>query len=191
MSATELFHKDGRSAGVYVCEGCRTVAPSKEAAEQCSNCRLYKCDKCGADCDKHWTRCKSCRDKDDAEKEAKRFADAEKLTSWDGWVYCEGTGDDGFSTSLQELLDECENEGVEIPDYVWACEANYFVKATVSDITAWLEGEAYADWDPSTLNGLDELKAALDKFNEANAEVCSYAPDYTRAVIIPKEAGDE
>jgi hypothetical protein len=46
---------------------------------------------------------------------------------------------------------------------------------------------AWEDWDPDSLHWLEELKAALEKFNEANAAVCSYFPDYTKAVLVPKD----
>ena len=49
-----------------------------------------------------------------------------------------------------------------------------------------MEGEAYEDFDFNDLNGLTELKAALDAFNAANEDKISYSPDYKRAVILTK-----
>jgi hypothetical protein len=189
MNATELFHKDGKSANVFYCGKCRNVAASQSTAEQC--CNNYICTRCGNDTGSRcWIVCDECRSKEDAEKERARFEKSEKLTTWDGWVFCEGTGNDGFSESLSDFYDNWSDEhdeGGTLPEYVWACTENYFVNASLDDITERLAGDAYEDWDPDTLKGLDELRSALQKFNEANADVCSYHPDYTKAILIKAE----
>jgi len=57
---------------------------------------------------------------------------------------------------------------------------------SATQITSGMEGEAYEDFDFNDLNGLTELKAALDAFNAANEDKISYSPDYKRAVILTK-----
>jgi len=189
MNATELFLKEGKSAGVWYCEKCRTVHSAAQLAEQC--CQNYKCTTCGADAGKHYLRCESCRDKEDQEKERQRFEAAEKLTTWEGWIFCDGQGsNEGYFENIEEFMDWLSDEYEEgIPEikYVWACKANHFVNADVGDITERMNDVAWEDWDPETLNGLPELKAALDKFNEANKDVCSYSPDYTKAVLLNQQ----
>lgn len=185
MNAMELFLKDGRSAAVFYCGQCRIVHPSEAEANQC--CAPYRCDKCGHETPRYHTRCDACRRIVEAEAERVRFEKAEKLTAWDGFIYRDGTGRDGYSQSLEDFYDywECDHDdGDEFPQYVWACKANHFVNADVSDITERMADEAYEDWEPDTLDGLEELKAAIDKFNEANADVCSYQPDYTKAILL-------
>lgn len=186
MNATELHLKDGKSAGIFFCAKCRHVAGSQHLAEQC--CNNYLCSKCGKDVgSRMWLVCEPCRDAADLEKERERFEKSEKLTEWNGWVYLEGTGREGFSESLSDFYDnwaDDHDEGGELPKYVWACKANHFVRADVSDITERMCDDAYEDFEPDTLNGLDELKAALDKFNEVNAAVCSYQPDYSKAILL-------
>ena len=175
MNATELFLKTGKPAGIFFCEKCRLVAATQERAGQC--CQNYKCSKCGKDTgSRSWLICDACRDAESAAKERDRFEKAEKLTKWDGWV-CNG---DDFYESIEDMLDVLD----EAPEYVWACKADHFVRAEVSDIIDRMDDDAYEDWYPETLNGLEELKAALNKFNEANKDVCSYTPDYTKAVLI-------
>ena len=179
MNATELFHKDGKPAGLFYCEKCRMMAQNRETAEQC--CQNYKCSVCGRDTgERHWLICEECRRADDARKEREHFEKAEKLHSCDGPVW---HGDE-FYQDLETMLDMLD--GDPLPKYVWASNENHFVHACVEDITGCMEGDAYEDWDPETLNGLDELKVALDKFNEANKEVVSYTPDYTKAVMVEK-----
>lgn len=186
MNATELYLKDGKSAGIFYCEKCRCVAGSQVLAEQC--CKDYLCSKCGKDVgSRSWLVCDACRAADEIAKEHERFEKAEKLTTWDGWVYLEGIGSEGFSQSLSDFYDNWadeHDEGGELPKYVWACKVNHFVNADVSDITDRMADEAYEDWDADTLDGLDELKAALAKFNEVNAAVCSYQPDYSKAILL-------
>ena len=186
MNATELYLKEGKSAGVFYCEKCRNVAGSQHLAEQC--CKNYLCSKCGKDTgSRSWLVCDACRAADEVAKERARFEKAEKLSAWDGLVYLEGTGRDGFSDSLSDFYDnwaDDHDEGGELPKYVWACKANHFVNAAVSDITERMCDYAYEDFDPETLDGLDELKSALQKFNEANAAVCSYGPDYSKAILL-------
>lgn len=186
MNATELYLKEGKSAGIYYCGKCRNVAASQHLAEQC--CQNYLCSKCGKDVgSRSWLVCDSCRAASEVDKERERFEKAEKLTAWGGLVYLDGTGRDGFSESISDFWDNWESdhdESDEKPKYVWACKANHFVRADLSDITEPIDGAAYEDWDWQTLNGLDDLKAALDKFNEANAAVCSYLPDYSKAILL-------
>ena len=185
MNATELFLKEGKSAGVFYCEKCRFIHRTSAEADQC--CQPYKCDKCGKEIERYRTRCNACRNAADEEVERVRFEKAEKLTAWDGWVFSEGIGRDGYSHSLSDFYDNWadeHDEGGVPPKYVWACKATHFVRADVSDITERMADDAYEDWEPDTLNGLVELKAALDKFNEVNADVCSYRPDYTKAILL-------
>lgn len=185
MNATELFHQDGKSAEIFYCGQCRIVARSKELAELC--CAKRKCQRCGGEAPSGWLICDACRKLKEVEEEKERFEKAEKITKWDGWVFSEGHGyQDGYFESLSEFLDWCQDE--EIPEsevtYVWACKSNQFVNADVSDITERICDNAYEDFEPDCLNGLEELKAALEKFNEANACQLAYNPDYTKAVLI-------
>ena len=115
------------------------------------------------------------------------ITDAKKKKEWDGWVYLEGTGRDGYSESLSDFWDNWESdheEGDEKPAYVWACKKNHFAVADVSDITERIADNGYEDFDVDTLDGLDELKAAIEKFNDANKEVVSYEPDYGVAILL-------
>ena len=78
--------------------------------------------------------------------------------------------------------------GLDIPEYLWTCEANHFVRVDVSDVTERLDDCSYEDWDPETLNGLEALKEALNAFCEANKDVVSYTPNFKKAVLLGRAA---
>lgn len=183
VNAIELFHKDGRSAGVWHCEKCRIVAPSQEQAEAC--CRPYKCTGCGAECERYHTLCRVCVEAKQEQQERERFDKAEKLTEWDGWVYSDGRGfQDGYFDSLDDFMEFVLEEGIEPPNYVWACKSEAFACIDVDHVLEHIEQNGYDDFDSDTLKGIPELKAALNAFTEANKDVLSYTPDYSTAVLL-------
>ena len=168
---------------VYACGKCGHVKSSDVEAESC--CRPSICP-CGKNPnDPGWTLCNDCRRSKEIERERARFEKAEKVTAWDGPVYLEGAGNEFFS-DLEEFLQWWQDEAVdwdgEPPAYVWTCHVRNTVSADVSDITEhieWPEGMEDAE-----LKGLDELRAAVDAFNAANAEFKSWEPNYKRALIL-------
>jgi hypothetical protein len=182
MNATELYLKDGRSARIFFCARCRCVAPTEDLAGKC--CQNYHCQVCGKDTgERGWLVCNACRCRGEEVKEASRFARAEKLSQWDGWIYAEGVGDEYFDC-VETMLEACDSDGLDAPEYVWACKENHFIQGAVSDITERVADEAYEGFDPDGLEGLDELKDAIEKFNKANKDVVSYSPDYTKALVL-------
>ena len=186
MNAIELYLEHGKSAGIFYCEKCRQVAGSQVLAEQC--CQNYLCSKCGKDVgSRSWLVCDACRAADETAKERERFEKAEKLTAWDGWVYLEGTGNNGYSESLSDFYDrwaDANGEDADLPEYVWACKSEQFVTVDFDGIMENIEENGYEDFDSRTLNGLEELKAAIKQFEAANAGVLSYSPDFTKAILI-------
>jgi hypothetical protein len=205
MNATELFHQDGRTAGVFYCAECRHVAKTREQADGC--CAPYKCTRCGCDVDRktYRTVCPPCEEAKRREKEAARFAAAEKVTEWDGWIYCEEVSgyNDHYFVNVGELEDyiaseipdevemallseEEQAEVIRMPAYVWTCTANAFAAASLDQITEQIADNAYEDFDCADLRGLDALQAAVDAFNEANAGILCYSPNYKRALILSK-----
>jgi hypothetical protein len=145
-----------------------------------------KCRECGKQSGS-WLVCDECRRKREDAKEVERFEKAEKLTKWDGWVYLEGYGcRNGYFESVDDFLDWCACEDDNLPEYIWTCKPNHFVHADVSDITGRMD-DAFEDFDPDCdLHGMEELRVAIEKFNEANKDVVAYEPDYTKAVLIAR-----
>jgi hypothetical protein len=190
MNATELFHQDGRTAGVFYCGECRHVARTREQADGC--CAPYKCTRCGVDVPRKNFRtvCPPCEEAKRQEKEAARFAAAEKVTEWDGWIYSEGHGhSDGYfrdPSELREWIEEDSDEGAEMPAYVWTCTEESFARTSMDQITDPISENAYEDFDCDSLEGIDALQSAIDAFNEANKRIVSYLPNYKRALILGK-----
>lgn len=186
MNAIELYHQDGKSAGIFYCSSCRHVKRTEGEANEC--CTPTKCRYCGKESGRqHYLACESCDRANQAKKEEERFEKARKLTEWDGWVYLDGTGNNGYSESISDFWDNWESdhdEADEKPAYVWACKENHFAVVDISYITDRIDDDAYEDFNTDGLKGLEELKAAIEKFNEANKDVVSYEPDYGIAILL-------
>jgi hypothetical protein len=104
---------------------------------------------------------------------------------WDGWVYSEGLGyQDGYFQDVESLLDHCVVDEIQPPAYCWACNPIWFAHVDVGQVLDWINDGAYEDFDSDTLSGVEDLKAALEVFNAANKDVCSYEPNYSKAVLL-------
>ncbi len=186
MDSIELFHQDGKSSKIFYCSKCRIVWPDKEKADRC--CEPTKCQYCGKESGRqHYLACGPCDRANEIKRETARFEKAEKLVKWDSWVYLDGVGSDGFFESVSHFSEiwECDHdENEEIPDYVWACKKIPFAAVDFDRIIERICEEAYEDFDSDSLKGVDELKAAVEKFNEANKDIVSYEPDYSKAILL-------
>lgn len=182
MNAMELHLPDGRPAGVHYCSQCRNVfggMNSQPRAEQC--CQNYRCSDCGQDTgSRYMLRCRACVTAGEEAAERKKFEAAEKLTRWDGFIY---DGNEYFDT-VDCFLDYLAGEDRPVPEYVWACRSKAFVKPCLDSLLDSFMDESYEDFEPSDLHGLEELKQSLARFEEANKEVVSYLPDYSKAVLL-------
>jgi len=181
MQAQELFLASGKSAGVFYCTSCKVVRKTHEEAEDC--CSPCKCQQCGVETEHYNTICKACQRKKERAAEVARFEKAEKLTSFDGWLFY---GDKYYET-MCDLLDDIDDDA-DIPEYVWATTVCHFVRleiGAVEELSVDVDS-AYEDFD-SAPDGLDELKTSIEAFNKANAHHISYMVDYSKAVLVSKE----
>ncbi len=87
---------------------------------------------------------------------------------------------------MDDLCDHLESAGEEWPEYVWAAKPTTVIQGldVASVVEHRIEAHGWEDMDDNDLNGVAELQAALDKFEEANATVKSYWPDYTTAILL-------
>ncbi len=185
--AIELYHKDGRSAGVFYCSECRIVHKTEQEAAACHGERLCDCGKKMDWNERFCAKCSACRQKDFEEKERakelERYRDARLITEaeYDGGMIYSG---DRYYDSVEDLIEHCEAYETPIPVYVWACKNVGLPLVDISDITDRLIEEGWEDMDESDLYGVDELNAAIDAFNEANRDVAVYQADYSTAIKL-------
>jgi hypothetical protein len=156
----------------------------------------------------HRTVCQPCEAKKDAEREAARFAAAEKISEWDGWIYCESPQgyNDGYFSGVSDLedyisdntpdaeemaeLDEEERADIpKMPAYVWTCDEDCFATVSLEGIMENIADNGYEDFDTADLSGTEELGAAIEIFNTANRGVVSYSPNYKKALILGMNSG--
>lgn len=190
MNAVELFHQDGRPAGVFFCHKCRAVKKDKADADSC--CEPKICPKCGGDMGNYHAICSACWTLDRQAKENERMAKADKLEVWGGPVYHEGFGDnEWYFANLDELLDYAadngyKNEPETLPEYVFVCnEIPFKCYSFGSFMEHTCDGmfEGHMDF----IKGEDSLKLAFKRFEAMNKELVSWDVDYTRAVKVPRE----
>jgi hypothetical protein len=196
MNPVELFKKDGTPANAWVCGVCGKIYAANSSAEGC--CRCYICGevieqgKIGkGDFSSYHGKC---WDKQQDKIRAERIAKAEKLETWDGWVYNEGPGggpNDDYAASMDELVEYLENllsdgdiDLADWPEYVFVCNVENCA-ISLREVLDNVAERMFEDWEDQ-LNGEGELQKAIDKFNEANKDLHSYSPDYKRVVKVPK-----
>ena len=171
MNAKELFLKDGKTANVYYCSECRIVAKDKEVAENC--CKRSNCKYCGKIVERlHWLAHQECIEKD-------KITKAEKLDTWDGWVFYE----DKYYTTADELIEELEDSGESVPEYIFICKTIPFPMIKMDHLIESIEESSYEEITDQ-LTGLDELSEAINGFNEDNKDLVSYLPDETKMVRL-------
>lgn len=182
--AIELYKQDGTSAGIFYCSECRSVYRTKEEADGCHGERTCEC---GGKIERYYSTCSACRNKAwKAEQEAKereRFEKAEKVSYADykGGMLFDG---DKYHDDLESLEDDLFD--VSLPAYVWACKDIGVPKANSDSIIENLLENMWEDADHNDLNGLEELDAAIEKFNAANQSISVWEPDYSTAIILTR-----
>lgn len=191
MNATELFHKDGRPAGVWYCGKCRLSFSHREPAEQC--CLPNPCVVCGKPCERmFYTTCDSCRSAQRIAREHERYTKAVKLTEWDGWVYVEDMGfQDGYFQDIDELELYCLEDGAELPRYAWTCSTKPLVHVEADDIYYCVFMDSEEDRERYRIKGFEEIGKAVGAFNEANKHLLTYQPDFTRCVLMKQAQANE
>ena len=162
------------------------------AAEQLAkeHCEPKLCT-CGKECKKHYTICQECSDRKQVEKEAAAFEKAKKVSieEYEGQaVYWEdgppgSSCGDGYYSGIDELLDLCEDEGFDLPKYVWATTpVDLHIRA--ASILENALSEHYEDaYDDLGDKAETELQKLLDEWC-AKQKIRSWEKDYGVAVLI-------
>lgn len=194
MNAQELFKRVGKEDSVFetthrwFCGKCGQIKHDKNLAESC--CKPTVC-VCGKEVEEeYYTTCRVCRDELDRKRERDRFDKSERLTEWDGPVFLGGYGyNEGYFENIEEFLDCFADEELEASnlEYVWCCDkvplANLDLDSILEDSTQ----EAYDGFEYDDFKGLEELRAAIDKFNELNKDVVSWTPNYKKCLLLDRQ----
>lgn len=164
---------------------------SKDTARQSAlfHCAPKEC-ACGKAIDrKYWTICTECSDRKEAEKLHDRFEKAAKVSveDYDGPIYWpdgpSGSMGEGFYTSLDEMLDVYEAEGMDLPPYVWAAKS-YELKMDASSLLENALEQHHEDAHEHLEAGAEEeLQTLLDFFCQKQ-KIKSWEVDFSRVVLL-------
>ena len=182
MNHIQLHKPDGTPTKIFLCGKCGRLWTDEEYSEKC--CCCYSCGK-PMENQRGGTRCDDCYRKQNAEVYRKRIEKAEKLEKWDGPVFDDtnSNGDEqDYYSNVGALIESYEDDGRELPEYVFTCATTPFA-IDCDRILEWAE-EDHAEDTFDRLSGIDELRAAVVAFNEANKCVVSWSPDYKQVVAV-------
>ena len=161
------------SPAIYACNKDLAHSTARKAADNC--CAQNVCD-CGAEIDKVWTACHTCR-------ERRKLQRAQIVTDYDGPVFsdhCDGDWGEGYSSDMAGLIESLDLRD-DAPAYCWPCNSEPLQINFESVID-----NACDDQHEDARNqivGLDALELAVEQFNAA--QTCtSYYPDHTRVIVI-------
>ncbi len=187
MNQTQLNRPDGAAAGAFECSLCRRIWTDPSSAERCCRCGI--CEQPLVGQEKNRFQHEACRARREAEELIKRIAEAKLVDTVEcEYVYMAGYGyDDGFFTSMEEFVQQMiDQEGDDIPEFVFTCVQRPFRKADIDDVIERCTEESF-EGAADQLDGVKELEVAIASFNEANKGMVSYEPDFTRKIRVPLE----
>lgn len=185
MNPQELFLADGKTAGVWFCQKCKAIHGQRVLADQCCD---RKCHTCGEPCKPYYTVCSSCLAKSIALQEQERFKKAQKVPEheWAGGVFYGDT----YYSSVADFRDYHADEDVAHVHYLWAADPEKFAHIDADRVLERIGEDGYDGFDTNDLNGVDELKRAIDAFNEANKEILAYHENTNVAVVLDNGKGE-
>jgi hypothetical protein len=197
-----VVKKTPEKAVAYACSECGALftgavfgggengllAAKMQAADHC----IPRMCGCGSPVQKGWTICQACVKKKDEDKENARFQKAEKLAiaDYDGPVYWgdgpDGSMGEGYYSDIDDLLDRCEEEGIDLPLFVWTSKKVPFRIDADHAIENALSDHHEGAYDKITPAALGQLQDLLDEWcGKQNIE--SWEPDFSRAVVLQPE----
>ena len=186
-----------RTATVYCCWKCgRQHSPAIyavrdelareaaiKAAQQC--CEPKKCQRCHTEMDRHnpYTACTPCREILKAHRV--RIVTADECD--EGVIYSpthQGNWNDGYSSSIEEMLELHADEGWEPPAYVHPCSANKFA----FDPTDVID-RCHDDHHEDAADQIEDRDGLFEFFKNWNAKqsITSYWPQYDRVIVLDQE----
>lgn len=149
-----------------------------QAAQKC--CEPKSCKRCGGELDfPSYTACRPCREILKIQRaKIVDYKDCEAPV-WSDDV--SGSWGEGYSGEIAEMLEACEDEGVEPPCYVHPCELDKF-QFDPADILDRVHDNHHED----AVDQLEDVGGMFSFFKEWNAKqnLVSYHPDYKRIIVL-------
>ena len=186
------FSRLGGEPELYSCARCNVVfsglvvgiSVAYDLAKK--HCMPKICMDCSGPVEKGWLSCGPCREHNDAERLAKKFEDATKLTEaeWDGPIHVPGMHEDGYFGSIDDLRELFNDNECELPVYVNTCKTIKFA-IDIGQVLEWTDErlERSEDTDLTGLVDVKELEAFIDAWN-AKQTVAVWQFDESRAVVL-------
>lgn len=197
MNAQWLHLPDGTRTDISICTGCGMPARGESNFDLSERCCL--CRHCERPLRENGARPSlspyhdACYWKHQSEADARRLEKAELVTGYDGPVgpvYCDRVGHgsygDGYFADiceLEEALEDWDPEDGAQPAFAYCCESG---PACTLNLDDWLESATEESFEDAidSLNGVDELHMAVDRFNQLNSSLQTWYPDYKHKVAI-------
>lgn len=196
---TVTIQETGAVVG-FMCHDCalthfiaRQTSPDKDEAHDQAKLNAKRC--CNRICDcgtlvemRTLLYCNACRAKHEVEREQVRYKHAKKVSplEYNGWIFADGYGDDGYFTSCEHLRDHCRIWGKQLPTYVWTCNALEFAMDADCIIDQALDEHHEDASDNISDAARGALQYMLDAWTEKQG-IKSYFTDHDVAVVIPDE----
>ena len=180
---------DADKIAAVACGKCNRVALNRQMAERC--CVPLRCDMCPAECERGWTRCKSCQGKVYADERQAVYEKATKvpIAEYDfGYVCIDGCEE---SSDIDDVVNNNDDVGSDDDDFVpwaFACmpiawptlDAHNIIETMCNDL--WKD--AHEDLDA------DALQQALDAWREAQGPCTGHLWDRSRVVVFDARPKD-
>lgn len=149
-----------------------------------------RCNECGAITRTGSATCGPCFEARTFRQHQQRLRNARIIAaaSHDSWVFADGFGcNDGYFQDLDRLLDDCAADEIEPPCYVHPCEPTSPPQLDIAHMIECITEEEHEDFDAGDLIGIEELEAAVDRFNAAQKSY-SWMWDPGRVIVLDPEA---
>lgn len=201
MKATPLFREGSTTPAFWLCGACNygghMLYPTQEAAEECCQCDWKGCTERRAEhrcyCAKHDIGARAERDREEARKEAARFAKAKKVTAveYTGRMVYDPAGrgsGEGYFDGVEDLEEYYHGEDYGLPAYVWATRERKMCSDAGRVVEEAMEraGVNTEDFSPD----IASLQKVLDAWWAENSEPY-YETDYTTAILVSAEPEGE
>lgn len=189
MNTKHLVFSDSTDSGLWSCGKCGKLYRGNSAEEFAERC--CRCSECGGEIGKgdYTTIHAACSIERSSRINAKRLESAQEMQDYDGWVYVDRLGrQHGFFPSVDELIEYCHENKIDIPEFAFCCEENQFFidwERAIENAESQIGLDFCEDYEPEyDRESVKAFAVACAAFNEANKHIKTYDPDFKRKVRI-------